>query len=265
MRVEKIDLENFPTSESAQNMLATVTPGFYEQSYVGKWLYQVMGLELDEAERLISEELPLQFFPETATWGLMYHEVKWGLPVRDYLSYDERRKLIYEKRDQRAPMTPYRMESLVKNSTGFNLRVSDIHDTAPGYPVDHPNRFAAIISGNGNVSVNTAMALIERIKQSHTTFRFVQIADSLVDKCYVAAAPCGMAAFCTVRLPGNIKPRAVTARGYAAGAMSAARMQMAVELPGAIHPKNITAQAYATGGLAHTHETVTIKIGGQTT
>ena len=82
---------------------------------------------------------------------------------------------------------------------------------------------------------------------------------------YVAAAPCGMAAFCTVRLPGSIKPRAVTARGYAAGAMSAARMRTTVELPGAIHPKNITAQAYATGGLAHTHETVTIKIGGQTT
>lgn len=82
---------------------------------------------------------------------------------------------------------------------------------------------------------------------------------------YIAAAPCGMAAFCTVRLPGSIKPRAVTARGYVAGAMSAARMQTTVELPGAIHPKNITAQAYATGGLAHTHETVTIKIGGQTT
>lgn len=86
-----------------------------------------------------------------------------------------------------------------------------------------------------------------------------------VQPAYVAAAPCGMAAFCTVRLPGSIKPRAVTARGYVAGAMSAARMQTTVELPGAIHPKNITAQAYATGGLAHTHETVTIKIGGQTT
>ena len=78
MMAKKIDLENFPTSQSAQNMLATVTPGFYDQSYVGKWLYQVMGLEFDEAERLIAEELPLQFFPETATWGLMYHELKWG-------------------------------------------------------------------------------------------------------------------------------------------------------------------------------------------
>ena len=54
MRAKKIDLENFPTSQSAQNMLATVTPGFYDQSYVGKWLYQVMGLEFDEAERLIA-------------------------------------------------------------------------------------------------------------------------------------------------------------------------------------------------------------------
>ena len=265
MRAKKIDLENFPTSQSAQNMLATVTPGFYDQSYVGKWLYQVMGLEFDEVERLIAEELPLQFFPETATWGLMYHELKWGLPVRDYLSYDERRKLIYEKRDQRAPMTPYRMESIIRNSTGYDARISDIHDTLSGYSVDHPNLFKVVLSGGGTVSVNSAMALIERIKQSHTTFQTVQLVDSLLDKCYIVAVPCSSAMSCTIRLPGSIKPRAVTARGYAAGAMSAARMRTTVELPGAIHPKNIIAQAYATGGLAHTHETVTIKIGEQTT
>ena len=64
MRAKKVDLENFPTSESAQRMLASVTPGFYDKSYVGKWLYQVMGLEFDEAKKLIAEELPLQFSPK---------------------------------------------------------------------------------------------------------------------------------------------------------------------------------------------------------
>ena len=46
---EKFDLEQFPTSESAKRMLSYVTPGFYDNSYVGKWLYQVMGLEYDDA------------------------------------------------------------------------------------------------------------------------------------------------------------------------------------------------------------------------
>ena len=82
---EKFNLENFPTSESGKRQLGYVSEEFYEKSYVGKWLYQVMGLEYDEARRLV-EELPEQMFPETATWGLMYHEIKWGLPVRENLS-----------------------------------------------------------------------------------------------------------------------------------------------------------------------------------
>ena len=68
------DLEEFPTSESAKRQLSYVTKGFYDTSYIGKWIYQVMGLEYDEAKRIV-EELPLQFFPETATWGLKYHEI----------------------------------------------------------------------------------------------------------------------------------------------------------------------------------------------
>lgn len=37
--MEKFDLENFPVSESAKNMIASVSDGFYDNSYVGKWLY----------------------------------------------------------------------------------------------------------------------------------------------------------------------------------------------------------------------------------
>lgn len=182
MRAKKIDLENFPTSQSAQNMLATVTPGFYDQSYVGKWLYQVMGLEFDEAERLIAEELPLQFFPETATWGLMYHELKWGLPVRDYLSYDERRKFIYEKRDQRAPMTPYRIETMLANVTGFWANIADIHDGGKyGYKVSHPNTFIAVFVGDGSLNTKAVKRLLDSAKQSHTTYTIIDRMDTVLD------------------------------------------------------------------------------------
>ena len=182
MRAKKIDLENFPTSQSAQNMLATVPPGFYDQSYVGKWLYQVMGLEFDDAERLIAEELPLQFFPETATWGLMYHELKWGLPVRDYLSYDERRKLIYEKRDQRAPMTPYRIETMLANVTGFWANIADIHDGGKyGYNVSHPNTFIAVFVGDGSLNTKAVKRLLDSAKQSHTTYTIIDRMDTVLD------------------------------------------------------------------------------------
>lgn len=86
--MEKFDLERFPTSESAKKMLSFVSDGFYDESYVGKWIFQVMGIEYDKALE-IAMDLPAQFFLETATWGLLYHEIKWGLPVRLNLSYEE--------------------------------------------------------------------------------------------------------------------------------------------------------------------------------
>lgn len=64
-----IDLERFPWSDSANRMLTYVTKGWYDKSYVGKWIYEVMGRELDLATVHI-EELPYQMFIDTATWGL---------------------------------------------------------------------------------------------------------------------------------------------------------------------------------------------------
>lgn len=137
------ELELFPTSESALKMLSYVTPGFYDKSYVGKWMFQVMGLEYDTALKL-AEELPQQFFPETATWGLCWHEIKWGLPVQENISYQERRQAIYEKRDYHSPMTPYIMERYLENATGFTVHIADCHDAGPlKYKPPHPKIFKA--------------------------------------------------------------------------------------------------------------------------
>ena len=166
---ETFDLENFPVSESALNMLSYVSDGFYDRSYVGKWLFQVMGMEYDDARRRV-EGLPWQLFPETATWGLMYHEIKWGLPVREDLSEEERRRRICRKRDDRAPMTPYCMENYLGNATGFEVHVSDIHDPWKGYAPEHPNQFRVFFIGDGTLDAGAALRAIRRIKQSHTVF-----------------------------------------------------------------------------------------------
>ncbi len=167
---KNIDLENFPTSESAKRQLGYVTEGFYDNSYVGKWLFQVMGLEYDDAKKIL-EELPQQFFPETATWGLMYHEMKWGLPVRENLAFEERRKLIFQKRDFRAPMTPHRMETYFTNLLDFQVHVSDIHD--PGeydFLPEHPNVFRVDFVGNGTLDAKTVKSMLDGLKQSHTVY-----------------------------------------------------------------------------------------------
>ena len=157
-----MDLENFPRSASAKRMLSYVTKGWYDRSYVGKWLYEVMGMELDKAQQRI-EELPYQAFVETATWGLAYHEIKWGLPVQEWLSYEERRRLICIKRDERAPMTPYRMEVILKNLTGREAHVDDLAGpvntfTVEFEPGERPINLAAVINQ------------LSEVKQSHVAF-----------------------------------------------------------------------------------------------
>ena len=174
--MEMFDLEKFPTSKSAKKMLSYVSDGFYDKSYVGKWIFQVMGNEYDKACEMV-EELPKQLFPETATWGLMYHEIKWGLPIRANLSDEERRRLIYQKRDYRAPMTPYCMEKYLANTTGFEVHVSDVHDPWKEYLPEHPNQFRVFFLGEGTLNAKLALRTIERIKQSHTTFEASEYMD----------------------------------------------------------------------------------------
>lgn len=158
-----MDLENFPTSESAKRMLESVdSGGFYDKSYVGKWIFQVMGLEMDEARKFI-EELPYQAFPEKATWGLRYHEQKYGLPVREGMSYEERRRNIYSKRDERSPMNPYRMEVILENITGRKAHVDD--ESGP------VNTFTVKLeSGDNAVDVAATIKKLKEIKQSHVAF-----------------------------------------------------------------------------------------------
>ncbi len=168
--MEKFDLENFPTSESAKKMLGYVTDGFYDKSYVGKWLFQVMGAEYDLALAIV-EDLPAQFFPDTATWGLMYHEIKWGLPVRLNLPYEERRRLIYLKRDYRAPMTPYRMEKHLESMTGLEVHVNDVNDKGRfGHEFPDPNTFTVTVIGNSSLNLKDIRVIIDALKQSHTMY-----------------------------------------------------------------------------------------------
>lgn len=164
--MRKANMETFPESESAKEMLSYVTEGFYEHSYVGKWLYEVMGRELD-ALRVYAEELSEQPFPETATWGLRYLEEKFGLPVRENLAYEERRKQIYQKRDFRAPMTPYRMEIILAGLTGRTVTVQDSVENKE-LP---PNTFSVSIHpGETIVDFREAYHTLDDIKQSHTTY-----------------------------------------------------------------------------------------------
>lgn len=164
-----MNIENFPTSEAAKRMMGYITGnGFYDRSYVGKWIFQVMGIEMDEARRIIEDELPYQAFPETATWGLRYHEEKFGLPIRENLSPEERRKLILDRRDTKAPITPWRLEKMVNSVLGCDVKVVDIHE--PDNKITHPNTFVVYLEGEGAFSLQKGIDKINDAKQPHTSY-----------------------------------------------------------------------------------------------
>lgn len=158
-----MDLENFPTSESAKRMLNTVTNCFYERSYVGKWIYQVMGREMDDAIAKYNE-LQLQIFPETATWGIVYHEQKYGIPINPALPLEERRAEIIRRRDIHSPMNPARIEEIVKGLTNAEVEVTENVV---------PYTFAIDISTDGNteqLNYSNIVRTVRNVKPSHLSF-----------------------------------------------------------------------------------------------
>ncbi len=181
--MKEFDIENFPISRTALDMLHSMPEDFYKDSYVMKWLLQVTGTEWDSIKDII-EGLPLQFFPETATWGLIYHEQKWQLPVKYNLGYEERRKLIYQRRDFKAPMTPYKMELYIEKILGIETHITDCHD--PGerrFMPGHPNIFKATFVTENTLDVAAVSAVLNKLKQSHTVYTLEDLIQIIINNC----------------------------------------------------------------------------------
>lgn len=175
--MSKFDIENFPTSETAKKMLRRVSP-IYGNSYVGKWLYQVMGLEMDEAAAII-KSLRDQNFTKTVTWGIEYQEHKYSIEPDDSLSLEERRARLYRRKTEKYPLNPRRAELYFEN--GWDT-VVDIDET-----VDYGYLKLTIVS---RILENIVEAIkdFRRIKPSHLTLivESKREADSTV---YVGALP----------------------------------------------------------------------------
>lgn len=155
-----MNLENFPTSPAAKRMLKTVSP-IYDKSYVAKWIFQVMGLEIDEAWQFI-EELRLQAFPETATWGIEYWEQRYHIAPDESLSLEERRQRVIIKRGKRSPMNPARIERIVRDVTGREDIVTEDNGTYTFH--------ISILPGESTVDYQELINTVRSVKPSHLSF-----------------------------------------------------------------------------------------------
>lgn len=156
-----IDLEKFPTSPAAKRMIKTVSP-VYDNSYVGKWIFQVMGMEVDEAW-VFFEELQLQAFPETATWGIIYWEQRYHIAPDESLTIEERRQRVIIKRGKRSPMNPARIEQFTMDVTGRQAVVTERNEE---YVF-----LISILPGESEVDYSELIRTIRSVKPSHLSFR----------------------------------------------------------------------------------------------
>lgn len=127
--MSKFTLDNFPTSKTGKEMLHRVSP-IYDNSYVAKWLYQVMGMELDEIKTLFAE-MREQVFTTTVTWGIEYQEHKFSIVPDDKLTLEERRARLYRKKVHKYPLNPKRIEIYFKDAWNMDVEVDET--VRPGY------------------------------------------------------------------------------------------------------------------------------------
>lgn len=158
-----MDLEKFPTSSTAQKMLEMVSHGFYDDSYIGKWIYQVMGAELDVMGARV-EDLPYQAYVDTATWGLRYWEQLYGIETDESLTYAERRAEIHAIEAVGMPINPERIRTTIERFTGRPVEVEEINSEY---------RFKVIIfQGENIVNWKRIAAWLDKAKPAHLSYGF---------------------------------------------------------------------------------------------
>jgi Uncharacterized protein conserved in bacteria (DUF2313). len=158
-----MNLENFPTNIVAQEMLDMVSKDWYEKSYLGKWLFQVMGIEIEEA-KVYFQELREQIFPELCTWAVSYHEQKYGIVPNEMMELEERVANIKKKRNFRSPLNIDRMKQIMETITQKEVEVEE--NIAP-----YTFLVRIFIKGaDGNISIEQLKKEISEIKPSHLTY-----------------------------------------------------------------------------------------------
>lgn len=155
-----MNLDEFPTRETAKDMMSMISP-IYDRSYVGKWIFQIMALYISLAQETV-KSLEDQEFPEKATWSIPYWEQSFGIPENPSLSLEERRKALILKKYSRKPMNPARIEQLLEELTGRIVHL--LENVAP-------HTFQIVIEdGEDEVDLRRVRELLDRVKQSQKVY-----------------------------------------------------------------------------------------------
>lgn len=232
---KNFDLEKFPENHVSKRMISRVSP-IYERSYVAKWLYEVMGREVGDAETRFSE-LREQANPETATWGLCYWEQRYGIEVDESRSLAARRAAVISKRGTRAPMNPARIEEILSSMSGRKIRVEE--NVAP-------YTFRVYVeNGEGFVDYDAIVRKLKKVKPSHLAF---EVCFEVFTTAYIGTGYHGAAQRVAAKITGTLRPRELLSTTYAKAGLWSIRQQEAARIAGTLRPKDHKATTYAPAG-----------------
>lgn len=145
MRYQTELMRSILTNETAREIIDWVSQ-LYGDSYVGLWVYQVLGFILGEV-RAMTEQLRQEVRPSSAELTLDQWELLYGLTNGSGLTVPQRQARLLERKLRRVPMNPDRLARLVRAMTGCKTKVTEnvapyvfavrvfYDDAAPGFDI----------------------------------------------------------------------------------------------------------------------------------
>lgn len=146
-------------SKKGIEMMDTIS-SIYELSSIMQSIYEAIGREVDSLDNL-NEDLIMQLFPQTATWGLSFWERRLNLTSNKDEDLEIRRGKVLAKLQSKYTINPERFAQIIKNQTGAIAQI--IEDVAP--------YIFKVKADVRNVKDATELSkIIKKVKPSHLGF-----------------------------------------------------------------------------------------------
>jgi hypothetical protein len=110
------------TSQTGTKMATYILPLWLSKEIL--CIFDAVGREFDIIDSM-DYDVFIQFFPQTATWGLKYWERLLGLSVNESIPMHIRRNEVMARRITRNPVNPKRIQTVVSQLTGRHVDVDD--------------------------------------------------------------------------------------------------------------------------------------------
>jgi len=176
--VSRPDLDIIRSPE-AEAFLRMVTQGFYDQSYIGLWLFEVMGREWDEM-RAWSDELKSEIFVQTCTWSIEIWEWVYGFEPDETLTLEQRRQRILNRVRGVRPINPEAIRRGIQELAGTETEVHDFKG---------PYRFEVVLHPKpAPLPFEKILKYIREVKPSHLSYDFIVSFPEIISTLHVGGA-----------------------------------------------------------------------------